>query len=507
MTSPAAPSPVTGRAGVRPTVEQVLLLAPDRAAAAAAPEAADPARWSAAGSDDRAVWGQYLAGAAEPYDVVVDLTGPAFRCSCPSRKVPCKHALGLLLLVAQDLVPPARRLRFADEWLLRRERHPASPPADAADDPLADDPLVADPSAADDVATPAVAGEVRVDPAGRGTESIAVAADDVGSSLGPCADTATRERRRGERAERMRAGLRDLDRWVADCVRRGLADPELARPETWELVAARLVDAQCGSLANRVRRIATRVGQHARWHDDVLEELAVLHVLAQGALRTGDLERGGAAGALDLVDGVHVATGLTVAKDDVLAGVPSTTVWHVVGESRTREDRITVHRTWLGAIPDEGPITWAMLLAFGTVAQEVRSEHVVGTSLHADLHWYPGATPMRALVGAHHDEPRAAGVPRAGTLAEAFDAVGDTLAREPWMERVPMLAAVVPRPLGDGRWVLADHTGAATIAPEFWRRAELVSVSGGRPVVVMAEWTADGVLPLTVWSDGVAVSL
>ena len=35
-----------------------------------------------------------------PYQVQVDITGPAYTCSCPSRKVPCKHALALLLLAA-----------------------------------------------------------------------------------------------------------------------------------------------------------------------------------------------------------------------------------------------------------------------------------------------------------------------------------------------------------------------------------------------------------------------
>src|SRR6185295_17314976 len=98
----------------------------------------------------------------------------------------------------------------------------------------------------------------------------------------------------------------------------------------------------CGSLANRVKRVATKVGQHPNWHEDVLEEMALLHALAVGAQRTSMLPA-------NLADGVHVATGLTVAKDDVLAGVPSTARWIVAGESRTREDRITVQRTWLVA--------------------------------------------------------------------------------------------------------------------------------------------------------------
>jgi hypothetical protein len=463
---------------VRPTPEQVLLLAPDRGAAAAATSAADPAAWSAAGCDDEAVWGQYIATTAEPYEVAVDLSGPAYRCSCPSWKVPCKHCLGLLLLLAQQRVAPARRLPFAQEWMRRRDRHPTS-------------------------RTPAEAP----DPQGAGEGDVAVAPDATGvrtSSRSPGPDP-QRDQRRLERAERMRAGLTELDRWLADRIRAGLAAPELADPDTWDRLAARLVDAQCGSLANRVKRVATLVGQHGRWHEDVLEELAVLHALAQGALRTSTLPEA-------LADGVHAATGLTIAKDDVLAGVPSTAVWQVVGESRVREDRITVQRTWLctqGPGSDGRPITtWAMLLEFGAFGNEVTTQHPVGTEIEADVHWYPGATPLRALMGRHHGEHRPqSGAPVPHTVAEAVADAGRALAHEPWLERHPVLLQAVPTPVGTGRWVLADRTGGVPVVPGFWKLAELVAVSGGRPVTLMGELSADGMLPLTLWTDGQVVAL
>lgn len=462
---------------VRPTPEQVLLLAPDRAAAAAAATAADPGAWSLAGCDDDAVWGQYVATSAEPYEVAVDLGGPAFRCTCPSRKVPCKHCLGLLLMLAQQHVAPAKRLPFVQQWMQRRDRHPTARAAEAVPDVQ-----------------------------GAGDDEVAVEADAAGVRTGVRggAHDPQREQRRLDRAERMRAGLLELDRWLADRVRTGLAASELADLDTWDRLAARLVDAQCGGLANRVKRIATRVGQHARWHEDVLEEMAVLHALAQGALRTSTLP-------VDLADGVHTAAGLTTAKDDVLAGVPSTAVWSVLGESRTREDKITVQRTWLatqGAGAD-GVVrtTWAMLLTFGAFGNEVTTEHHVGTALDADVHWYPGAVALRALIGRRHDEPFPAPSPSPHSVDAAVAAAGWAMAAEPWLERYPVLVRVVPLPEGNGRWVLADHTGAMPIVPGFWRLAELVAMSGGSPITVMGELGADGVLPLTVWSAGGMVLL
>jgi hypothetical protein len=62
-------------------------------------------------------------------------------------------------------------------------------------------------------------------------------------------------------------------------------------------------------------------------------------------------------------------------------------------------------------------------------------------------------------------------------------------------------------PLGNGRWTLADHTGAMPIVPGFRRLAELVALGGGDSIVVMGELSADGVLPLTAWAGGGVVLL
>jgi hypothetical protein len=149
-----------------------------------------------------------------------------------------------------------------------------------------------------------------------------------------------------------------------------------------------------------------------------------------------------------------------------------------------------------------------MLLAFGTFGNDVTTEHPVGTVLHADVHWYPGASPLRALVGRLHDPARVTtAAPPAGTVAEAAAAVGWSIAAEPWLERAPACVSATPVPLGNGRWSLADDTGSVPIVPGFWRTAELVALSGGRPLTVMGEWSSDGFMPLTLWASGHAVAL
>ena len=92
-------------------------------------------------------------------------------------------------------------------------------------------------------------------------------------------------------------------------------------------------------------------------------------------------------------------------------------------------------------------------------------------------------------------------------MAAAVGAAGLRSAREPWIERAPVLLCATPVPLGTGRWALSDATGSVPIVPGFWRTAELVATSGGRPITVAGEWSVDGVAPLTVWADELAVQL
>ena len=483
---------------VRPTRDQVLSLAPDKAAATSALPLAVPSSWSAAGCDDDAVWGAYIATAAEPYNVAVDLSddigGPAYRCSCPSRKIPCKHTLALLLLLADGTVAPARRLPFATEWLRRRAARSRDSEIEPTDThaPDAEPPDAEPPDAETPAVVPSHDGGETTD-AGEG--ALGGGARSPNSEFGDV--DPQRQKRQFERAERMRAGLQELDRWLADRIRVGLAASELSDPQTWDRLAARLVDAQCGALANRVKRVATKVGSRPHWHEDVLEEMALMHALAVGAQRTSSLSP-------NLADGVHIATGLTVAKDDVLASVPSTATWIVAGESRTREDRITVQRTWL-ASAGPAPVTWAMVLAFGAFGNEVTTEYQVGTTMDADIHWYPGGITLRAIVGRTTGASAiATSGPAPTSVADAVAAYGWALAGEPWLERYPVSVAATPAPLGNGRWVLSDATGALPLSPGFTRIAEIVAVSGGHPVRIVGEWSADGLLPLTMF-DGAAV--
>ena len=106
---------------MRWTEDQVLAAAPDAAAVKAARRLTAPGRWDDAGSAGvSALWGSCRGSGREPYRAAVDLAGPAYRCTCPSRKIPCKHVLALLLRWAGGDVSDQPVPSWVGEWLSTR---------------------------------------------------------------------------------------------------------------------------------------------------------------------------------------------------------------------------------------------------------------------------------------------------------------------------------------------------------------------------------------------------
>src|SRR5215467_12774043 len=98
------------------SAEQILALSPDASSAKAGRALATARKWLRLGADEQTAWGLCQGSGKDPYQTQIDLTGPAFRCSCPSRKFPCKHALGLFLTLATQ--PAEFREKRPPDWVV-----------------------------------------------------------------------------------------------------------------------------------------------------------------------------------------------------------------------------------------------------------------------------------------------------------------------------------------------------------------------------------------------------
>jgi hypothetical protein len=436
--------------GVRWSADQVLALAPDAASRKAGSKLGTAGPWSQAGSSDEgAVWGLCKGSGSKPYQTVVDMAdaaGPAYKCSCPSRKFPCKHALGLLLLwsAGQDAVPSGTAPDWAEQWIAGRRKRTAEKRAAGA----------------------------------------------AGAASGS-ADPQAARRRAERRAERITAGVTELEQRLADLLRGGLAQAEQAGYGLWEETAARMVDAQAPGLAARVRELGAIPSSGPGWPVRLLEECALLHLMDQGWLRRERLPE-------ELAATVRSRVGLPGSAD----GPPVRDHWLVLAQYDTADAKLTTRRIWLYGT---GTGRTALVLAYGAAGRAPEPALPVGLVLDADVAAYPGAGRLRVALGEQYGPPAPARTrPPGVTTAEAVARYGEALREDPWLESLPVtLRAVVPVPDGDS-WQLADAdadsalplTPAARARPGLWR---LVALSGGAPVTVFGECGHRGFTPLTAW--------
>jgi hypothetical protein len=85
----------------------VARIAPDTSALSAGRDLVRKKKFTSLGISEDGTWllGKCQGSGKEPYQVSVDFAdsmNPTCRCSCPSRKFPCKHGLGLILAYLQD---------------------------------------------------------------------------------------------------------------------------------------------------------------------------------------------------------------------------------------------------------------------------------------------------------------------------------------------------------------------------------------------------------------------
>jgi hypothetical protein len=376
--------------------------------------------------------------------VSIDLTGPAYRCSCPSRKFPCKHALALLLLwVRSDgaVTDAAEPAGFAGDWAAQRAQRRAHDAARAARKPP---------------------------------------------------DPEARARRAEQRIETMSAGIEDFAQWLADLVRSGTAAARRQPWSWWDATAARLVDAQLPGLAERVRDMSSAVNSREDWADHLLAEVgrwwtavhAWRHWRTLDEATRGDLK---------------AYVGWATPSEDIRTGDPEATTpdhWQVLGVHRSDDGRLQQQRTWLRSI---GSGEVVQVLDFTVSGGPPLVAQLVGSVLEAPVARYPGSRPQRALFAEPPVPVRQdADLPTGGTVGDALGELADVWARNPWAGRAPVVVHGAIAPPRDGHpSLVVDATGAALplLVEEPW---ELLARTGGHPTEVFGELESAGFRPLTV---------
>lgn len=390
-------------------LETVQELAPDQASLNAAQKLLKPAKWPVRGfsTEARAIWGQCQGSSSKPYFTMADPVDHGYKCTCPSRKFPCKHVLALLWQYSEAATDFAEseHPEWVQEWLGRRKKNGASnnPPKKSDNNP----------------------SEKNIQRAAEPPQRL------------PEEEQRQRAEANARRAERNReatqksvsAVLQELCLWIDDQLRTGLIQliQEIS-PRSRQL-AARLVDGKASALATRLDELPAKVMalQGEQQLDMVLKELGQLLLLCRAwqANPNDPDTRRSILGAENREQLLENAAALRVKGN-----------WLVVGErSEARRDGLIAHTSWLICLSDPDTSA-AMLQDFHPAASGRRATSpAIGRQLHGEICFYPSRAPQRALLAEfrelapaeHLPWPDAPQVP----LAEWYR----NLTVVPWMEQ------------------------------------------------------------------------
>ena len=429
--------------------DQVAALAPDPASLKAGRGLTNPGKWPMLGLSEEALWGECQGSGSKPYQVSIDLAGPAFKCTCPSRKFPCKHGLGLLFIAVEKRasVPAAEPPAWVADWLSSRK---------------------------DKAEKKAVAAEKK-EQAPVDHEAVA--------------------KRAAKRLQRMKEGGEELSRWLADQVRNGISSFPQQPPSYWTGVAARMVDAQVPGLSTEMQRLEDFAHSGDGWPKRALTQLGRMHLLCEGLSRFESLPSA-------LQADLRSSLGWALEKDELLATQPKVEDdWLVLGQTFVERERLWERRTWLLGAQSR---RHALVLDFSHGSRNFAVSLLTGSSSRAPLVFYPSGYPLRALWIEGAGEPRTF-VPPAGYpgFTAAQESIAQGLAANPWLLSFPMVVENVTPRRTETRWTLRDAEGVE--CP--WRQPdleawEISALSGGGPLTVFGEWQYGVLHVLSCWKDG-----
>lgn len=433
------------------TAEHVLSLAPDPSSAKAGRDLSQARKWVSFAKGETALWGECQGSGKLPYQTQIDPSGPTFKCTCPSRKFPCKHGLGLLLMYAEapasfkETEPPV----WVQEWLRTRAKK----------------------------------AEVKAQKAAQPKE----------------VDEAALAKRAASREKKVAAGLEELSLWLRDLVRGGLARTPGKPYGFWGGMAARLVDAQAPGLARLVRELGDHTaGGH--WTERLLERLGKIHLAVEGYKRMGTLSP-------ETQADVRAVLGFHQPQEEILALGGVRDKWQVTGQITVSEDNLRARRTWLRG---EASGRYALLLDFAFGKQPFAQATGFSDLWNGELAFYPSAYPLRAVTktgqlrrGTNHVDNGS------NSFSGLMESYSTALSCNPWLERVPAALTAMPEPFGElFQWTLRALDGEQIRLHRRFRFHEaLLAQSGGRPLDLFGEWDGESFLPLSAYSREEDLSL
>ena len=412
------------------TEEQILQLAPDDSSVKAGKGLATLSKWILRECSERAVWGHCQGSGKNPYQTVIDLNNIAFKCSCPSRKFPCKHGLGLLLLYARqpDQFKQVEEPDWVAAWLTKRAEKAEKKEQKAKNEaPI---------------------------------------------------DEAAQAKRQEKRHQKVLGGISDLEVWMKDLVRNGFLNVPERAYIIFDNMARRMVDAQAPGLAGRLKAMQEIDFDSESWKSELTESMSRLYLLMQSYRNIESLPD-------EWKDEIRTQIGYPQSKDNILAGKPVTDCWLVLHKQSRKVNDINIDIYWFYGKKSS---LFAKYLSFAVAGSFSTENWIPGSVYEGALCFYNGTGICRRALFRESELLKEAFVPKCcPDLKQAAAMYRQAMNTNPFSEDIPLLINDVTVARNGNGYGMLDNAGyAVSVIMSDETYIDILAITGGNPFVSLA---------------------
>jgi len=423
--------------------------APDTLTADRAKKLTSTKFWRTLAGNPTLIWGACKSKGLTYYKVAFHKADQAFKCNCASRKYPCKHAVALSVLLIEQ----------PDVFVVTEE------PPDWVQDWIKEGV-----------------------PTGR-----------LSTPETEQAKAALRQKNFSKRLDQMIAGLDELENWLLDTLRQGIAALEQQPYIFWKEMAARMYDAKLGTIGKRIKRIPVLIGTEETWPEKVLIELTAYYLLIRGLRKMDELP-------LNIQQDLLTIAGVSTRKEDLFQyGQIVKDTWMILGIVEGVEDNLNYRRTWILGYETK---RYGLILDYAFGNNPYANYYKKGNVFVGNVVFYPSNAPLRVALKDKQvlDKTikRIIGFPTFSTFLEFY---AKNLAANPWQLSFPCsIQEVTPIIEKELLYLLDKEQKLIPLFNEEASKWKLLAASGGHPINVFGEWSGDRLLLLSLTIDQTYIS-
>lgn len=423
--------------------DQILALAPDESSRKSGKELSNPSKWSNTGCNEKALWGECQGSGKNPYKTQVDLVAIAFKCSCPSRKFPCKHGLGILLLYSRQnsFFPQKESPDWVKEWMDKREEK----------------------------------------------------AEKKQQKIEKPVDPEAQAKRQQQRLKKVKAGIEELQLLMKDVVRNGIVNMPEKASGMFENLAKRMIDSQAGGLAQMSRELAEINFFRDKWQSEFVDRLLRIYLVTEGFRSEEKADE-------PLSDEIRSMIGFTQSVEEIKALNGIKDEWFVLGRHTEPQEQLMVQRNWLmGTRTGQ----YALVLQFYVRSSPPELNLTPGTLVEAELCFYKALYPYRALV----KDMGKVGFPDKVKGHENWKALAahesKTYMASPFVSSLPYFINDLRLARSGLKWYLADNEGISLpLHSDITQLNKMLTISGGKSFSLALTGNEGDYRPLGILMEG-----